>query len=354
MDEKNLINHAFFLKQALDEARKAYGFTAPNPAVGAVAVKGQQIIARGFHQGPGSQHAEIIALEQLHGDISDISLYVTLEPCGHLGRTPPCVDAIVNRGIKHVVYGYVDPNPIVQAHLGCEKLKKHGIDVLHYPLEEIDAFYQPYAYWHRYHKPFVIAKWAQSLDAKVAHPGQRILLSNQAAFTYTHQSRLESDVLLTTANTILADNPLLNVRLPQQIVDKPLAIIDSQLRLTGDEKIFSCERACILYHLPELQPKQPIAGVIYQAIQASTPGVDLAQLMCNLAERGYHSVWVEAGPRLMQQLHQLKLVNKTHIYICPIILGHTGINAFDEVIECEYRRLQWQQMDDNMRLTIDW
>lgn len=354
MDENNLINHDFFLKEALEEAKKTYGFTSPNPAVGAVAVKDNQIIARGFHLGPESKHAEIMALDQLHEPLIDVCLYVTLEPCGHWGRTPPCVDAIIKQGIKQVVYGYVDPNPIVKANLGCDKLKSHGIDVLHYPIAEINAFYERYAYWHQHQKPFVIAKWAQSLDAKVSCPGRRVLLSNELAKNFTHQARLESDILLTTANTIIADNPLFNVRLHHKTFDKPLAIIDSHLRLTGHEKVFSCQRPCIIYHLPELAPNHPIEGVIYQAIKPSNQGLDLELMILNMAERGYHCAWIEAGPRLMQQLHHLNLVNKTHIYLCPVVLGHAGIDAFNEVMKFENRRLQWQQMDDNMRLTIDW
>ena len=354
MDEKNLKKHAFFLKEALKEAKKAYGFTFPNPSVGALAVKNQQIIARGFHQGPGSKHAEIMVLDQLNNDTDKVCLYVTLEPCGHWGRTPPCVDAILKSGIKQVVYAYADPNPIVKAHLGITKLQQQGVAVLHYPLAEIDDFYQSYAYWHQYQKPFVINKWAQSLDAKVGLPGQRVMLSNQIAFDFTHQGRMQSDILVTTANTVLADNPTFNVRLKNKSLDKPLAIIDSHLRLNGQEKIFSCQRPCLIYHLADIFPKKNIPGVIYQGIQAKDSGLNLAILMQDLGKRGYHRAWVEAGPRLMYQLHQEKLVNTTHIYFCPIVLGHHGIDAFYHEMIFENQRLQWQQMGDNMRLTIDW
>ena len=354
MDEKNLKNHDFFLKEALKEAKKAYGFTSPNPAVGAVAVKCGKIVARGFHLGPGRKHAEIMVLDQLNENVADVSLYVTLEPCGHWGRTPPCVDAIFKRGIQQVIYGFDDPNPIVKAHLGCDRLHHNGVDVLHYPIPEIDEFYQSYAYWHQTKKPFVVAKWAQSIDAKVGLAGKRVLLSNQAAFEYTHQGRLQSDILLTTANTVIADNSLFNVRLEDKTLDKPLAVIDSYLRLKGDENIFSRQRPFILYHLAGLSPKKPIAGVTYQSIHPLNQGLDLSFLMHDLGERGYHSVWVEACPRLMHQLHRIHLVNKTHIYICPIVVGHSGIDAFYDSILFEKRSLQWQQMDDNMRLTIDW
>lgn len=354
MDEKNLKKHGFFLKEALIEAKKAYGFTSPNPAVGAVAVKNNQILARGHHMGPGTKHAEIMVLEQLQDELSDVYLYVTLEPCGHWGRTPPCVDAIFKRGIKQVVFGFTDPNPIVKVHLGCDKMKTQGIEVLHYPIPEIDEFYRSYAYWHQYKKPFIVTKWAQSLDAKVGLLSKRVLLSNQQAFEYTHQGRLTSDILLTTANTIIADNPLFNVRIKDNTFDKPLAIIDSHLRLTGQERIFSCSRPCFIYHLTNISPKKIIPDVTYKAIQASHQGLNLSQVITDIGTQGYHSVWIEAGPRLMHQLHFLNLVNKTHIYICPTVLGHEGIDAFYDAIIFKNRHLQWQQMDDNMRLTIDW
>jgi diaminohydroxyphosphoribosylaminopyrimidine deaminase/5-amino-6-(5-phosphoribosylamino)uracil reductase len=354
MDEKNLKNHDFFLKEALEEAKKAYGFTSPNPSVGAVAVKNNQIIARGYHQGPGEDHAEIMVLNQLPPNLSGVSLYVTLEPCGHWGRTPPCVDAIIAYGIEKVIYAYDDPNPVVKAHLGGDKLIQHQIELLHYPLSEIDAFYASYTYWQRYQKPYVTAKWAQSLDAKVALPGERIHLSNQYAFQFTHESRLKSDVLLTSAKTIEIDDPLFNVRLVSETFDKPLAIIDSHLRLTGKERVFSCKRPVIIYHHLSMNAQTPIEGVFYQGITGKLGQLNLDEIIHDLGKRGYHNVWVEAGPQLMNALHHQRLVNRTHIYISPKVIGVKGINAFEEVLLIQNQSLQWHGMDDNIRLSVEW
>jgi len=138
--------HEPFMHAALKQARLKRGFTAPNPAVGAVAVLDGNIIAQASHPGMGQPHAEQLLLKALPDDCSNISLYVTLEPCNHWGRTPPCVDGLIARKFKQVVYAYRDPNPLVAANNTPALLTEQGIDVVHYPLPEIDAFYESYAF----------------------------------------------------------------------------------------------------------------------------------------------------------------------------------------------------------------
>src|SRR5262249_16751153 len=152
---------------ALEQAQKHRGFCAPNPAVGAVMVKGGEVIGCGHHEGPGSPHAEVIALNSVT-DLAlakNSTLYVTLEPCCHWGRTPPCTDLLIKTGIKKVIYGFADPNPQVNGE-GDKILRQAGIESTHHSLPEIDEFYTSYTHWWRTKLPYVTAKLAQSADEK--------------------------------------------------------------------------------------------------------------------------------------------------------------------------------------------
>ena len=217
--------HKEYLLSALEQAKLGRGLCAPNPSVGAIAVQHDKIIAKAWHPGAGLPHAEQILLTRMPPSCQDVTLYVTLEPCNHWGRTPPCVDAIIAHKIKRVVYAYADPNPVVSVNNSPKILAEHGIEVLHFPLPEIDRFYQSYHHWLLTHKPWVTVKIAQSLDGHIAgSQGVRVSISNSACSGFTHKQRKDSDVILTTSRTILQDNPLLTARLPgQEPVSKPIA-----------------------------------------------------------------------------------------------------------------------------------
>src|SRR3990167_7926676 len=170
--------HEQFMLAALQQAWLGRGACAPNPAVGAVAVQSGRIIAQAFHSGAGYPHAEVLLLETLPQPCKDVTVYVTLEPCNHWGRTPPCVDALIERGIACVVYAYRDPNPIVALENTPQRLLDNGIDVVHWPMALIDAFYASYTHWIQTGVPWVTVKMAQTLDGKIAGPhGVRIPLS---------------------------------------------------------------------------------------------------------------------------------------------------------------------------------
>ena len=160
--------HSLFLKLALDQAQLGRGHCAPNPSVGAVAVQAGRVLAVGHHLGPGTPHAEQVVLSQLPRGLLDVTLYVTLEPCNHWGRTPPCVDAISQYGIQRVVYAFADPNPIVQANQTPALLRANGVEVCHESVPEINAFYESYRYWLATKRPWVTVKLAQSLDGMIA------------------------------------------------------------------------------------------------------------------------------------------------------------------------------------------
>ena len=151
--------HNKFLLAALEQAKKGRGSCAPNPSVGAVAVQNGKIISQSWHKGAGCLHAEQSLLKDLPSGMNDLTLYVTLEPCNHWGRTPPCTKAIIEHGIKKVVYAFSDPNPLVAKNNTPEVLRQHGIECIYFPLPTIDEYYQSYHYWTRSGKPYVTTRF---------------------------------------------------------------------------------------------------------------------------------------------------------------------------------------------------
>ncbi|MDF1677200.1 MAG: bifunctional diaminohydroxyphosphoribosylaminopyrimidine deaminase/5-amino-6-(5-phosphoribosylamino)uracil reductase RibD [Legionellaceae bacterium] len=331
--------HEPFMQAALKQAWRGRGVAAPNPAVGAVAVTDGKIIAQAFHPEMGQPHAEQLLFQQLPDDCSNMTLYVTLEPCNHWGRTPPCVKGITSRRFKQVVYGYRDPNPIVASNDTPKQLLACGIDVLHYPLPEIDDFYASYTYWMQTGRPWVTVKMAQSLDGKIAGKnGERVQLSNALCAEFTHKARLHTDIILTTAQTIQHDNPLLNARVGPRVISKPVAILDRQKRLTQDANIHKTAKSLHLFH-----------GV------SDACEIDLKAVLDNLGQAGYHDVWVEAGGRLFSALHREKLVQRTILYVVPVQLGEeaTPLYQGDNLLEGA-EKITCDVLGDNFKLTLDW
>lgn len=347
--------HKDFLLAALEQARLGRGQCAPNPSVGAVAVKDNQVIAKAWHKGAGTPHAEQLLLSQLDPGLDDVTLYVTLEPCNHWGRTPPCVNSIVEYGIKNVVFSYKDPNPLVKANDTPAFLCHEGIDVIHHPLEEIDVFYESYRYWIDSGLPFVTAKIAQSLDGKIAGSSRsRVHLSNELCHDFTHIHRLYADAILTTAATIINDNPFLNARTCGQQVSKTLFIIDRQLLLTSNENVFRSDSKKIIFFDSQLEP--PVSSSIeYVAIRTDDDLLSLFDVMQYIGECGYHDIWVEAGAKLFSNLHALQLVNRTHVYITPTVLGPDAYNGYPNALEFSKAKLiEWQEVGNNMILSLTW
>lgn len=315
-----------FLNAALNQAWLGRGLCAPNPAVGAVAVQNNHIIAEAFHAGAGTAHAEQLLLQLLPQDCSSIDLYVTLEPCNHWGKTPPCVDAIIQRRFARVIYAYADPNPLVVERNTPALLRAAGIEVIHHPLPSIDAFYESYAHWTRTKMPFVTVKMAQTFDGKIAgEKGARVHLSNEACAAFTHQQRLYTDVILTTAATINSDDPQLNARIDQRVIAKPVAILDRQKILNSKAQIFKTAKKILSYHQ------------------------DVAEALSDLGALGYHDVWVEAGAKLFNVLHQKRLVHQTYLYLVPSLLGRQATDLYLETDLFEnLKTITWQVMDNNV------
>ena len=348
--------HKQFLLKALELAKLGRGNCAPNPSVGALAVKDKTIIAQARHHGAGELHAEQLLVTKFPKNTPGVTMYVTLEPCNHWGRTPPCVDAIIQHGITRVVYAFKDPNPVVSANGTPNILQEHGIEVVYHELPEITDFYKSYRHWFITNKPWVTAKIAQTLNGKIApQGGKKVMLSNANCAEFTHQQRLQADLILTTATTINADDPLLNARVDGTSISKNIAILDARLELNKEAKALSLAKCSHVFYDKKLVKPKNNKNCIYHGLEVNAGKFDLLEIIGHLGRLGYHDVWVEAGGRLFSALHQAKLVNTTYLYLVPSLLDADAVNAYSnaEVFNAD-KSVSWQSMGDNMLAKIDW
>lgn len=344
----------------LQQARQFQGSCAPNPAVGAVIVRNGKVVAVGCHHGPGTPHAEVEAIRQLDAlsDLADTTLYVTLEPCCHVGRTPPCTDLIIERGIRHVVFAHMDPNPQV-AGQGMARLQAAGISCEFYPDEAITRFYRAYDYWWRTHLPWVQLKLAMSSNGKIAAKNkQPVQITGEEVRNFTHQMRLNSDVLLTTAATIINDDPLFTVRLNGMTQSKIVAILDTTLSLTVDSKVFQSAEQVLLFYDCKQAAEQKVTvlkahGVECIAVDSTQGRLDLKKVLLKLAEIGYHSCWVEVGAQCFAALMQSGCVNQCYLYVSDLVLDAQayGLQSFSSAPHLRY--MHWLQKGKDAILLIE-
>jgi len=233
-----------FMKLALSLARRRKGYTHPNPTVGAVVVKEGKVVGLGFHEGAGKDHAEVVALKQAGQKARGSTLYVTLEPCTHFGKTPPCTDAILKSGVKRVVVATRDPNPLVGGK-GIEKLKKAGIEVTEGICEkEAKELNEDFFTYITRRRPYITLKWAQTLDGKFATlTGDSKWITSGESRRYAHRLRLEATAVLVGVNTVIRDNPLLTVRHIPAKRQPVRVIVDPDLRTPLASKVLNTEEA---------------------------------------------------------------------------------------------------------------
>jgi diaminohydroxyphosphoribosylaminopyrimidine deaminase/5-amino-6-(5-phosphoribosylamino)uracil reductase len=298
--------HEKYMRLAIELAKKAEGKTSPNPIVGAVIVKNNKIIGKGYHKRAGLPHAEINALRQSGAKANGATLYVTLEPCGHFGRTPPCTTAVIKSGIKQVVIAMRDPNPVNNGS-SVRKLSRHGIKTkVGLLAKDAILMNRPYIKFITKKIPFVTVKVAQSLDGKIATgTGDSKWISGDASRRYVHELRRMADAVMVGANTVRRDDPLL---LSRSSGKQPVRVIVSgRSGLPHQAKIFS------------IQDKAPV--IVVRPSGRSGKKVDLKKLMTTLAKRGITNILVEGGGELIAGLVKEGLVDRFLVFIAPKIIG---------------------------------
>ena len=326
------------MKRAVSLARQALGTTSPNPAVGAVLVKDGVVLGTGHTQPAGSRHAEIEALRSAGDSSRGATLYTTLEPCCHFGRTPPCTQAIISAGVAEVLVAAIDPNPRVSGQ-GKTELEASGLRVeVGEEAEAAGELYEAFAKYITTGLPFVTAKFAMSLDGKIAtNSGDSRWVTGPQAREVVQRLRRESDAVMVGINTVLADDPQLTSRdthgdpLPRQ----PLRVIlDSQCRTPPDARMLREPGSTLIVTAGNSTAQQADrlknAGAEVLPV-ASTPSgrVDLDQVMAELGQRDIVSLLVEAGGTLQGSLFDTGLVDKVMAFIAPVIIG--GMQAASPV-----------------------
>lgn len=321
-----------FMKRAIELAKQGAGWTAPNPLVGAVVVKNGRVIGEGYHRKYGELHAERNALAACTEDPAGATLYVTLEPCCHYGKTPPCTEIIIEKKIAKVVIGSRDPNPKV-AGKGARILREHGIEVVEdYMREACDALNPVFFHYITTKTPYVVLKFAMTLDGKIAtRTGASKWITGEAARNHVHQLRGRYAGILAGIGTVLADDPMLNCRIDG--AHQPLRIIlDSHLRIPmGSRLVRSAKEYPLLIVCNESNrdreegasriQKLEEAGAKVWTLPEKNGHPDLNVLMQRLGEEKIDSVLIEGGGTVNEAALKAHIVHHVYAYIAPKIFG---------------------------------
>jgi len=324
-----------YMQQALELAKKGRLTVSPNPMVGCLIVKNKQIIGQGWHQRAGEAHAEVLALREAGEAARGARVFITLEPCCHQGRTPPCTKALIEAGIKEVYVACEDPNPLV-ASQGIQALREAGVAVqvglLETQARELNAIFFHYI---KHRRPWVMAKWAMSLDGRTITQAQDSRqISGPESSEHTHQIRQALDAILVGARTAIQDNPQLTVRLQHEtalLQKQPLRIVlSSQLTdLPLDLKLFSPDLpgktllATTLAADPLKQSAFEAQGIEVMVLPADEQGgVHLPALLDALGKREISSLLVEGGQMVHARFLQENLINSIQVYLAPALIGN--------------------------------
>jgi len=334
----------YWMQRALELARRGIAVTSPNPAVGCVVLdRAGQVSGEGWHEYDLVDHAEVIALRvaaQHAGDrLRGGTAYVTLEPCNHTGRTPPCTDALIASGVSRVVAATIDPNPTVAGH-GMEKMRAAGIEAVLGPCEaEARRLNEGFARWSQHKRPLVLMKVAMTLDGRIAPPlGQHSArepywITCEAARRAVQPLRWQADAALTGVDTVLADDPMLTDRSGLRR-RRPLlrVILDSALRMPLDSKIVTtAQKDVVVFTVSTDQPRIEQLrnqGVRVEVLPAEAGRVPLGKVLDKLGEEGILSILTETGTRLNTALLSAGLVDRVHLFVSPQIMGSDAIPAF--------------------------
>ena len=359
--ERFVVDDEAYIRRALELAERGKGLVSPNPLVGAIFVRDGEIIGEGWHEGPGRPHAEAAAIEAAGGNVASATLFCTLEPCDHFGRTPPCTDAIIEAGVARVVAAVRDPNPSVDGR-GFRKLRKAGIDVTERILAG-EAERQNEAYFKHVKTgyPFVTLKMAATLDGRIAAAdGSSTWITSEVSRADVHRMRASSDAIMIGSGTALTDDPRLTVRDPGYMGEPALRIVvDSRGRVPATGHLFDDNAPTIVAttdrSTQERREEWRGAGSDVVVCERSEDGdVDLEDLLASLGKRDIQSVLIEGGAALAGSVVGAGLVDKVVIYLAPkllggngapAILGETGFGSLAEALELEITDVMRQGPD---------
>ena len=334
----------FWMHRALELARRGIAVTSPNPAVGCVVLdRAGQVAGEGWHEYDLVDHAEVIALrvaaQHAGNRLSGGTAYVTLEPCNHTGRTPPCTDALIASGVSRVVAATIDPNPAVAGH-GMEKMRAAGIEVTMGVCQlEARRLNEGFARWSQHRRPLVLMKVAMTLDARIAPPAghhtarEPYWITSEAARLAVQPLRWQADAALTGVDTVLADDPMLTDRSGLRR-RRPLlrVVLDSALRMPLDSKMVAhAQNDVVIFTVSkdETRIEQLRShGVRVEVMPAEAGRVPLGKVLDKLGEEGILSLLTETGTRLNTALLSANLVDRIHLFVSPQIMGSDAVPAF--------------------------
>ncbi|MFZ3579461.1 bifunctional diaminohydroxyphosphoribosylaminopyrimidine deaminase/5-amino-6-(5-phosphoribosylamino)uracil reductase RibD [Virgibacillus sp. DJP39] len=357
------MNDQAYMEAALNLAKSVHGQTSPNPPVGAVIVKNGAIIGMGAHMKAGEAHAEVHALRMAGSNAENATIYVTLEPCSHYGKTPPCADAIIESGIKRVVIATKDENPKVAGE-GIKKLQQANISVeLGVGKESADELYIPFFHYAATKTPYVTVKSATSLDGKTATvTGASKWITGEQARADVHRYRDENDAILVGVNTVIADDPQLTTRLSNGGGKNPTRIIlDTHLRTPQKAKVVTDGEADTWIFTGKTVPKEKLdyfsgnSGVTIT--QLDTDVIDINQVLKHLGREGIMTLYVEGGAAINGSFLKMNKINQLITYIAPKLIGGKdaptsiagqGIESIDDALQLEVK--SHEMLGDDLKI----
>ena len=322
------MDHEFFMKMALNLAKKGQGYTSPNPMLGAVIVKDGKVKGKGYHRSFGQAHAEVNAIDDAGAQARGATLYVNLEPCNHTGRTPPCTGKILEAGIKRVVVAMQDPNTVAAG--GADFLRQHGIEVLTGICEkQAVRLNEAFLKYVKTQRPFVTVKCAGTLDGRIAtRTGDSKWVTGEKARRYVHRLRHAADAILVGIGTIRADNPRLTTRMDaKRGIDPIRVVLDTRLSISSSARILKLDSNSdtILVTgdtVSETKKKRVLKKGVRLVEQPVTRGqIDLNALMVELGSMRITSLLIEGGSRVFASAFSSGIVDKVLFFYAPKILG---------------------------------
>lgn len=383
-----------YMLRAIELAKRGIGFVNPNPMVGAVIVKDGRIISEGYHHRYGDLHAERDAFSRLTESAEGATIYVTLEPCCHIGKQPPCTEAIIENKIKRVVIGSRDPNPLVSGK-GCRILREHGIEVVEdFMREECDEINPVFFHFITTNMPYVVMKYAMTLDGKIAtHTGESKWITGEVARRHVHKERAKYAAIMAGIGTVISDDPMLNVRVDGEELHQPVRIIvDSELRIPLDSNIVKTakeHKTYVAYNekclekemLPDsnvskseeyvtqgdceekrLSKKDALmeSGIELLECSGDDGKVDITKLFRKLGELKIDSIFVEGGGRIHEAVLRTGYVNHVMAYVAPKLFGGKdaktpvegqGIETPSDCVKLSFTKMT--QLGDDILLECD-